>query len=416
MNRWWGTSEDSAKQSASRAQRAARRTLNSLHLHLSDEENFEDANSTLNTSSLANLNLDGGGDETSETNSTVDTVEPDLEPEHLAAMVLTADELAAEKLKTVQDANYPDDSEAWKKELKVKFDRHDVTYWLNTSESDMKKYGINSQWSKKSALVSMLPDDVIEELKPILRLSEEDQGPHIYKDLRQELLLLFGPRDEDAFKKAIALRLTGRPSALGKRLTHIICPGARPFRTCHCARIVYGFWEAQLTAPIKTALTGKRFTADSYEEIFKLADEAWLHNGGASLTSPAVVAATTHSTSSSSAPSTSVSSPEAVAAVVRGGRGGRSNRGNRGARGNRGNNRGGRGNSNNSNSQNYNNTSSNQNQNGPLPHQKGPKASADVPANACSQHWKAGRNATYCSDPLNCDWVQIIAPRAPRQT
>ena len=212
MNRWWGNKQDSANQAAERSQRAARRTIRELNLNvLSDEDDFQDANSTLDNVAFANLNLDGGHSQASSvvgSDEEVDSVN----------MPLTDAQLAVERAKTVQEANYPDDSEAWKKELKLKFDRHDVLYWINASESDMKKFGINSQWSKKNAIVSMLPPDIVEELKPILRLSEEDQGPHIYKDLRQELLSLFGPRDEDAFKKAIALRLTGRPSALGKDL------------------------------------------------------------------------------------------------------------------------------------------------------------------------------------------------------
>ena len=281
-----------------------------------------------------------------------------------------------------------------------------MKYWFNASESQMKKSGINSQWSKKNAIVAMLPDDVIEECKPILRLEEADQGDHIYLDLKEEILSLYGPRDEDVFKKAIALRLTGRPSALGKKLIHILCPGPKPFQGCHCAKIVYGFWEAQLTPPIRTALSGQRFTADTYSAIFKHADEAWLANGGSDvIASPAVVAAT--SVQNPSATPTETVQASAVSRG-RGGRGGRNNRG-RGNRGGRGGNRGAS-NSNNSN----NNSSTNQTQTGPKPHQKGPKAAPDVPDNACSQHWKAGRNATYCSDPLNCDWVRIIAPRVPR--
>ena len=58
--------------------------------------------------------------------------------------------------------------------------------------------------------------DVAQQTDPLLR--EDDQGDHIYKDLKDEILNLFGPRDEDAFKKAIALRLTGKPSGLGKKL------------------------------------------------------------------------------------------------------------------------------------------------------------------------------------------------------
>ena len=97
----------------------------------------------------------------------------------------------------------------------------------------MKSYGINQQWSKKNAILPLLPEDVVEELNPLLRLTEAEAGASIYGDVKAEILELHGPRDEDAFKKAIALRLTGKPSALGKKLTHILCPGAKPFDTCH---------------------------------------------------------------------------------------------------------------------------------------------------------------------------------------
>ena len=397
MNWWPGSAAQSSSQAADRNQRAARRQTRNLDLHLSDEEDFQDCDTSLNNKSI--FSLDGAADNDSATDS-------DESPED--TMALTAAQLAAEKAKPVQTANYPDDEDAWKKELKLKFDKSDVQYWFNASESQMKKSGINSQWSKKNAIVAMLPDDVIEECKPILRLTEEDQGDHIYLDLKNEIMKIYGPRDQDVFKKAIALRLTGRPSALGKKLIHILCPGPRPFVGCHCAKIVYGFWEAQLTPPIRTALSGQRFTADTYNTIFEHADEAWLANGGSDvIASPAVVAAA--SVQSASNPPTESAQASAVSRGRGGGRGGRGGRGNRGNRGGRGGNRGA---SNNSNS-NSNNT--NQTQTNPHPHQKGQRAAPDVPDNACSQHWKAGRNATYCSDPLNCDWVRIIAPRAPRQ-
>ena len=396
MNRWWGSSDDSQRQASERAGRAARRTIRNLDLNiLSDEENFEDAETSFN---FANLNLDGQGEDDLETSS---TSTPAVEPTQPAAnMPATPFDMESKD----------DDSEAWKKDIKIKFDRHDVKYFFNAIESEMKKYGINSQWSKKNALVSVLPEDIIEECKPILRLTEDEQGDTIYKTLKTEILQLFGPKDEDVFKKAIALRMTGRPSAFGKKLIHILCPGAKPFVGCHCAKITYGFWDAQLTGPIRSKLAGMTFSATTYEEMFKLADQVWLANGGSTSSVPAVVAAAAERSSSSSSPP---STEGAVAAFSQrgGNRGGRgSNRGNRGNASNRGSGRGGQNNRGGSNS-NSNSNTSNQSESGQKPHQKGPRASPDVPDSACSQHWKAGRNASYCTDPLNCDWVRIIKPR-----
>ena len=180
-----GSSEDSAKQSSERDSRAARRYIRSVpQVNLaSDSDNddaYQEANQSLEVNPL--LNLDG------------EFGHPDMD----------AAALAAEKAKPFQDADFPDDPEAWKKEIKVKFDAQDICYWFNTVESQMKKFGINKQWSKKGAIASLLPDEVTEECKPILRLSEDEAGTHVYRTLKTEILDLYGPRDEDAFKKAIA--------------------------------------------------------------------------------------------------------------------------------------------------------------------------------------------------------------------
>ena len=90
--------------------------------------------------------------------------------------------------------------------------------------------------------------------------------------------------------------------------------------------MIYGFWEAQLGAPIKTKLAGMKFNKDTYKEMFKLADEAWLANGGGPPT-PAVVAAVA---APNADPTTSDPAPQ-VAAIRGAGRGNRGGRGGRGA-------------------------------------------------------------------------------------
>ena len=166
------------------------------------EDNYHDPE----TSFTGALNVDGepgdGGD--------------DMSQAELAAQAAAARQ--AEMAKPFDKRNLPDDDDAWKKEIKIQFDIQDVKYWFNEVEGAMKKYGIGLQWSKKDAIVQLLPAEVKEECKPILRLTEEEAGEQIYYDLKQEILSLYGPKQEDAFKKAMALRLTGKPSALGKKL------------------------------------------------------------------------------------------------------------------------------------------------------------------------------------------------------
>ena len=417
MNRWWGDSSASAKQASERDQRAARRVIARLPTvaqsgdPLSDDnEVFDDCNQ-----SFSALNLDGNGDlETASTSSSSGAGAPGgaAAPGGVPAVVEPDLPIMAATFDTEDKEN---DSEAWKKEVKIKFQPHDVEYWFNTVEAQMKKFGINRQWDKKDAIVPLLPDDVVEECKPILRLSQTDAGDQVYKNLKDEILSLYGSRDEDAFKQALALKLTGKPSALGKKLIHLICPGAKPMTDCHCARIIYGFWNEQMPSSIRTKLAGRKFNKDTYQELFKLADETFIANGGQSRPPAVIVAVAAASAEAQS------EDPPQVAAVQRGGgRGGRGNRG-AGARGGRGgqSNRGQNRNTYNNNNSNSNQGTQNQHQNqhqnssNQKPHQKGQKH-PDLPSNAswaCAQHWKKGRGAPYCSDPTVCQWNNIYVAR-----
>ena len=153
MNRWLGSTSDSASQASQRDQRAARRIIQSLPSPASaSDEEFEECD----TSFSAHLNLDG---------------DPSSD-----VMTEAAAELARQRALPVEDSNFEDDADAWKKELKLQFQQHDVEYWFNSVESTLKKFGINKQWSKKDAIVPLLPEDIVEECKPILRLSETERA------------------------------------------------------------------------------------------------------------------------------------------------------------------------------------------------------------------------------------------------
>ena len=92
----------------------------------SDDE-FGDANQ-----SLSNLNLDGEpGD---------DPDMADAEQRRLAAEA----ELTRQRGLAVEDADFQNDPDSWKKEIRVKFDQNDVKYFFNTVESQMRKHGINN--------------------------------------------------------------------------------------------------------------------------------------------------------------------------------------------------------------------------------------------------------------------------------
>ena len=118
MHRWWGASADSEKQNSERDQRAARRVIKSLDLNpnpLSDDE-FVECDTSINNTSI--FNVDGADDADSE--NSLYLSEDDEVP------VMDAAAIAAQKALPFEDASYPDDDEAWKKELKLKFDKSDV--------------------------------------------------------------------------------------------------------------------------------------------------------------------------------------------------------------------------------------------------------------------------------------------------
>ena len=109
MHKWWGSSQDSATQASERDQRAARRTIKNLNLNpLSDDDEFEDCDTSISNTSIFNQ-LDGPDD-----------TEP--EPVMPAAAPVPFD---------MEDKE--DDADAWKKDLKLKFQPHDVEYWINAT-------------------------------------------------------------------------------------------------------------------------------------------------------------------------------------------------------------------------------------------------------------------------------------------
>ena len=87
-------------------------------------------------------------------------------------------------------------------------------------------YGINSQLSKRDALLLVLPEDVIDECKPLLGIPE-DLGYSPYRDIKKEILNIYGKKQKDAYTRAKSRQLTGQPSALGKQsqfsLMWILC-------------------------------------------------------------------------------------------------------------------------------------------------------------------------------------------------
>ena len=119
MNRWWGDKGDSDKQAADRNSRAAARSVRDAQATISrlpqvvlssdDETPFDDCETSFH------LNLDGTNDPVDETPVASGSSANATAPVVAATMAEPFDRKDAEN-----------DAEAWKKEVKLKFQPHDV--------------------------------------------------------------------------------------------------------------------------------------------------------------------------------------------------------------------------------------------------------------------------------------------------
>ena len=119
MNRWWGSSQDSDRQSAERSSRYARRVIAGQRLpSLSDsDEDYRDCD-------LSNsfLNVDGNDD--------------------------AVDEHPVVNMPAFQDENGVDDADYYKKLSAVKnrqFNKNEVQFWFTSFETSLKHIGVKSQ-------------------------------------------------------------------------------------------------------------------------------------------------------------------------------------------------------------------------------------------------------------------------------
>ena len=362
----------------------------------------------------------------------------DESPDGLGQLRETADQLnaslriqeVADRLRSEMPPKVPydledkEDGEDYYKRIsniKLQWDP-DVEYWFNSIEASMRHATVHSQWTKREVLQSLLPDNVRDEVRYLLRLPEDKAGTTPYKDVKVAIIELFGPKPQDAIDKALTRVLTTRPSALGKQLIDDICKCSPQLKSQCCADIVFGLFRRQMPTAVRNALARETFNHKNYTEVFTLADKVFHSNKGEAPSvsavrpiatgSAAAVAATP--AAEAAAPVVTVSPEIAalqaeVAALKKanrgGGRGGRNNRGggnqnwgggNQSSGSNRGGNRGGgcggRG---------------GQSAQGG----RGPRHPDSPPNSACQVHWQRGRGAWWCADPQNCPWKDITTPR-----
>ena len=284
----------------------------------------------------------------------------------------------------------------------------DVLFWFNAVEAQMKRAQIFKQWTKRETLMTLLPANVLSEVRYLYRLSEAEAGTKPYKDIKDAIIKIFAPKPKDSIDKALSRVLTVRPSLLGKQLIEDICKCKPALKSQCCADVVFGLFRRQLPTAVRNKIAGEPFTKDTYQEVFDIADDVFESNQPDSQGASTVAAVASASEGAVGGDVSAIRGgfPGRGRGQFRGGRrGGRGNRGGQN-RGNQSNNSGTSGGGNQSQTQNQ---SQPQGQSQGQPRNKGPRHPDAPPPQVCQSHWSFGKTATFCRKPLSCPWVNIIA-------
>ena len=159
------------------------------------------------------------------------------------------------------------------------FSQEDLDFWFSELEGQLEMILIKSQWSKRMALQRLLPIEIKEEVKTLLRLSKTQAGTDIYFKIKQELLDLFGKKQEDDYNRAKNRKLgSGKPSQLGKKLIDDLCHQEKKLDGCCCGKIVWAMFRDQLPIVIRNHISEMAFSKDTYKAIFAKADQVWSSN------------------------------------------------------------------------------------------------------------------------------------------
>ena len=356
---------------------------------------------------LANCKLDGSGivyqDSEDEIVNEDFIIQPAL-PGEVAEAAVMPDIVAFEDEDGVDEAGAH--KEACNRVEKVNWDPKDLPFTFGQIERKTAAAGVKKNFTKFQVLSEILPKEVADEVKSLLRKSETDfPDKNAYKLLKTEVLRIFGPRPEDPIERALSRVMTGKPSQLARALVDDICKNELDCRCCPA--VVATLWKRHLPSNVRAGIASSAFNKTTFDQVVKLADDIHASSAPSSYSVSAVRGAAAQPSLDETQPGLQYPVPEAEVNAIRNGRGGRGNRGGRGGRGFRGNrgNRGGNARS---------NPPQNQNQaSGGAPKHKGTKH-PDLPAGdwlGCSMHFRWGRSAFFCSEPATCPWKNVFTPK-----
>ena len=268
--------------------------------------------------------------------------------------------------------------------IKLEFDPSDIRFWFSQLEDEMTMASVKSQWLKKTVLQRNLPVKQKEDVKAYLTLQKAEAGDQIYLDIKTELIRIYAPKPADSYRKALTRTMTGLPSQLGYQIINDICKKPSKLNGCCCAGAALALWSIQLPISVRTHISQKEFTKDTYKSVFQDADKVFLASKQVAVSAIQVAAASLDETlpafSEQNQPAPEIA---ALAKKAKGSGGG-------------GNNGGGK--------KNKPPKKSNRGQK----HSSVPEDQADK---MCDRHFRHGAGAWYCLTPSSCPWKNKCSPK-----
>ena len=299
------------------------------------------------------------------------------------------------------------------------WDANNLKFTFQKLEIKMSAVGVKKQYTKFQVLSTVIPKVVEDEVQALLTSQEaEFDNNDAYKQLKTEILRIFGPRPEEAIERALSRVLVGKPSQLARALVNDLSK-CKPNLSCLCCPdIILAIWKRQLPGNVRAGIAHCSFNKDTFDAVVKLADDIFSANAPPS--SSVAAAAYSVAAIGSGSQKGGIAAPPVnldetqpglpypvvqEVNAIRGNRGGfRGGRGNRGGRGYRGGGRGG-GQSQQQQSSGASATTSSRHRGTKHP---------DLPAGewqGCSMHYKFGKQSYFCAEPATCPWKNVFIPR-----
>ena len=333
--------------------------------------------------------------------------------------------LPADAMANYEDENGVDDDKALSNAISAlknkKFAYDDLDFYFTQIEIVMQTHGVKKNYTKFMVLASIIPTEVENEVKPLLRKKETELNNEGYKLLKNKILQIFSAKQEARYLRAMGRTLTGKPSQLARALVDDICD--HELEGCCCPHIVLGMWKQKLPLAVRQGIARMRFSKETFDEICQVADDVFGESPSSGVMAavsvnpagptPAWTAADNNWQPALDPNQAYYQLPE-VAAIRSPWRGGRGGRGGRNFRFQSRGNRGGGQSAQSGGGASASNSDPKPGVNPRDARLRWPRATRSgdsPPIQSCKKHWVFGKNAHNCEEPAYCPWKDYFTPR-----